>query len=275
MFVRVRVSVFLAATAVVAMASAGAAFAAFSVSSAPAGVAQAPQPALAPVTVADPSDIYVPITPCRIVDTRESGAGGKFAANETRTYRVGGTSGFPGQGGKSGGCGIPLNATAIAANLTANAPVGNGYVRAWPSAIATEPAATVLTYVTGPGGISGATLSITPGVATSLKVRNHTGTTHLTIDVTGYYIQPIHARVTNAGALDWATNRVTSSSKLADGIFQVNVDRDLTGCSATASAHGGSPLFTSTAVTGSAVIVYVWTTGGASTNAYFYLDVSC
>ena len=46
-------------------------------------------------------DLYTPITPCRIVDTRK--AGGAIGA-ETRTYYVAGTFGFAPAGGTSGGC---------------------------------------------------------------------------------------------------------------------------------------------------------------------------
>jgi hypothetical protein len=36
--------------------------------------------------------VYTPITPCRIVDTRNAGAGGAFAAAETRTYTYAGSA---------------------------------------------------------------------------------------------------------------------------------------------------------------------------------------
>lgn len=221
---------------------------------------------------AQTNTIYVSVAPCRIVDTRV--AGGKLATNTTRNFAVSGTTGFPAQGGTSGGCGIPASATAISASIIAVNPAGNGHLDAWAVGTA-QPTASILNFQKGQNNNTGAIIPIKPNANPALSIHAGSGPLDVVIDITGYYAPQIHARVTNAGALDWATSRIVSSSKLQDGVFQVNVDRDLTGCSATASAHGGSPLLTSTAITGSVVIVYVWTTSGTATNAYFYLDVSC
>src|SRR4051794_9493276 len=61
--------------------------------------------------VGDPASdlLFVPVTPCRVIDTRL--AGGKVNANEVRSYRIAGTTGFEAQGGHAGGCGIPLGAS--------------------------------------------------------------------------------------------------------------------------------------------------------------------
>ena len=64
-------------------------------------------------------------TPCRIVDTRA--AGGAIALNTVRKFRVRGTSGFPSQGGKSGGCSIPASAGAILATISLSSETGNGF----------------------------------------------------------------------------------------------------------------------------------------------------
>jgi len=86
---------------------------------------------------------YVPVTPCRAVDTRR--AGGPIAAGAARTFNISGTSAFPQQGGPAGGCGVPFAATAVQATFTAITTSGNGYLRAWPVG-ATEPSTTVLNY---------------------------------------------------------------------------------------------------------------------------------
>ena len=84
---------------------------------------------------------YVAVTPCRIIDTR-NGAGVNntpFSALQTRTFSVGGTTGFTAQGGKSGGCGIPVGAVGVAATLTAAEPnpdSSNGGFHACPTASA-------------------------------------------------------------------------------------------------------------------------------------------
>src|SRR5689334_11700721 len=46
--------------------------------------------------------IFVPVPPCRIIDTRL--AGGPIAANSTRSFKVNGVDAFQAQGGKDGGC---------------------------------------------------------------------------------------------------------------------------------------------------------------------------
>src|SRR5436305_7260753 len=52
-------------------------------------------------TLGDPQSdlIFVPVAPCRIIDTRL--AGGAIGANATRAFLVTGTTGFEAQGGKS------------------------------------------------------------------------------------------------------------------------------------------------------------------------------
>ena len=58
--------------------------------------------------------IYTPVAPCRIIDTRVSGAGGPIPGNGTRDFVVVGATGFASQGGNPAGCG------SIAAGGTAN-----------------------------------------------------------------------------------------------------------------------------------------------------------
>jgi len=74
--------------------------------------------------------IYTPIAPCRIIDTREPGAGGPIPGNGTRDFVVVGTTGFESQGGHSGGCGIPEDATSVMINFIAVASATSGHLRA-------------------------------------------------------------------------------------------------------------------------------------------------
>jgi len=218
-----------------------------------------------------PQDLYVPVQPCRVVDTRK--AVGPIGNEAARSYYVSGTSGHSAQGGKSGGCGVPVGAVGVTATLTAVTPTHGGFLRAW-AAGGTEPGATLLNY-SDDSTSTGTSVQVRSGFGKDLAVKNYGGPTHLVIDVTGYYIPQIHARVTNAGVLDWSTSPVLSASRLQAGVFVVTVDRNLTGCAATASAHGGSPIFTSTGIIGSTVIVYLWHHNGTPTDGYFYLDVAC
>ena len=60
--------------------------------------------------------VYTPVAPCRIIDTREPGAGGAIPGNGTRDFMVTGATGFESQGGHTGGCGIPEDATSVMIN---------------------------------------------------------------------------------------------------------------------------------------------------------------
>jgi hypothetical protein len=138
--------------------------------------------------------LYVPITPCRVIDTRL--AGGKVNAGEVRDYRIAGTAGFDAQGGKSGGCGIPIGAStplaaAVMLNFVAVQPEGSGDLRSWPFGD-TVPLAAVLTYDNlGPffSISNGIVVPITgiSSVAADLSVRADFNRTHLVVDVTGYF----------------------------------------------------------------------------------------
>lgn len=139
---------------------------------------------------------FQPIEPCRIVDTRNAGAAGqvgRLSANEARIYDVDGVRGalfFLDQGGQ--GCSIPGTATAAELTFTAVTPSGTGFMRAWPASQGSGAAgATVLNYAAGVAPTNSVAIAIDFalwGVASGeLGVRNYSGTTHLVIDVTGYY----------------------------------------------------------------------------------------
>jgi hypothetical protein len=133
----------------------------------------------------DDGTMFVPLTPCRVVDTRVTG--GAFADREIRAYEVAGSgSAFAAQGGKAGGCGIPAEATAVEASVSAVSPSGPGFFRAYP-ADQPMPTATFLNFaasqdITNTGAIALATTG-----TTDLKARNFGGTSQYVIDVQGYY----------------------------------------------------------------------------------------
>jgi len=61
---------------------------------------------------------------------------------------VTGATGFEAQGGHSGGCGIPEDATSVMINFIAVAPATSGHLRAWPYG-GTKPNASIVNF--GPG----------------------------------------------------------------------------------------------------------------------------
>jgi len=158
--------------------------------------------ALATRTVASPtlgdsySDLlFVPLTPCRVFDTRQGSAGGPLAAGEIRGFVINGSSGFVTQGGNSGGCGVPAGAvppqaTAVVLNLIAVSPAGPGDLRAW-AYDQPEPLASVLNYASVPG-LNIANGVIVPVAGTGLvpddiKLHAEVSGTHVVADVTGYF----------------------------------------------------------------------------------------
>jgi hypothetical protein len=92
--------------------------------------------------------VFVPLTPCKVIDTRVPGAGGPLAAGKPRSFVLRGPrrnyqdpAPLPNQGGKTTGCGIPdltggggnrenaAKAVAITVELDASARE----VKAWPA----------------------------------------------------------------------------------------------------------------------------------------------
>ena len=140
--------------------------------------------------------LFVPVTPCRIIDPR-LGSGGKLLPGGVRDFQVAGITQFPPQGGKEGGCGIPDNATQVAAavmmNFFAVTPSGSGTIRAWPYGDPVPLAAAIVYDNLGPffSITNGLIVPIVGGdaVPANMQVRADFNATHLAVDVTGYFIR--------------------------------------------------------------------------------------
>lgn len=137
------------------------------------------------------ASVYVPITPCRIGDTRRwpDGGGGTFKnpfggnglqgqdgetmgfwgwAGPFCEFDDGSPSGNPlpvGErcyesfGGSATTCGIPSNATAVHVNFSVTSPQGKGYLRVWPYGVE-EPGATLFAWNPGFSQTNAGTISI-------------------------------------------------------------------------------------------------------------------
>jgi len=135
---------------------------------------------------------YTPVPPCRIVDTRIGG--GALVPGTPRSFVVvGTTAAFPAQGGKAGGCGIPVGAGAVEMNFVAVNPSGPGYFRAspWsatptPSTFATLNFAPVMSALAN-GIAQPICNSATDTCTADLIVEAKPSSAHLVIDVVGYY----------------------------------------------------------------------------------------
>ena len=175
---------------------------------------------------------YTSITPCRIVDTRAAGAGGAFAAGQTRTFQVAGTGpGFAAQGGATGGCAIPDTTTAVEATVTAVGPNGAGFSRTYPSGTAL-PNATFLNFSPDQSIGNTGTIPLSPtAAATDLNVAVFGAGTHVVIDVQGYF------------TADGASPVVVSTTTLPTGAQG-------SGYTATLAATGGAAPYSWTLASG-------------------------
>lgn len=139
--------------------------------------------------------LFVPVTPCRAVDTRQSTAG-RLAAGEIRSFDVLGDGNFVGQGGPSGGCGLPgfqsgeRRIRAVIINLVAVEPAGPGHLKAW-AADSQPPTTSVVNYLGAPdpGNVANEIMlgvRQDPSVSGDIKVQAAVSSVHLVADVVGY-----------------------------------------------------------------------------------------
>jgi hypothetical protein len=134
---------------------------------------------------ADPAGaVFVPVTPCRVVDTRSSAP---VPAGGTQTFQVAG-SGLSAQGGADTGCGVPAAATAVEVSVTTPAPPGTGFLRAWP-ADAPPPNATMVNFSGGQGTTNTGAVRLSTAVGDAdLTVGAFTSATHVIVDVQGFFV---------------------------------------------------------------------------------------
>ena len=116
--------------------------------------------------------------PTRVVDTRKGlgTAAGPIAAGADRTIRLAGRGGVPATG-----------VTAVVANLTVTDTTAASHLTAWPTN-QPRPDASNLNWPAGDTRANLAVLPLSPDG--DITVTNNTGTTHLLIDVVGWYDTP-------------------------------------------------------------------------------------
>lgn len=227
--------------------------------------------------VGSPSEsVFVPINPCRIVNTQNPA--GKLQVDQIRQYRMHGDT--RSQGGAAA-CGIPRTATALELTATAVAPEGSGYLRVYPAGVGT-PNATFLNYGAGQNIGNTGTVAVQPGAGVNLQVKAYGARTHVVIDVNGYYVKGLQAAVNADGTVSRA-NGLVQSVREATGIYRVDFDRNIRGCSYSATIGNTE---SGTAAMGDIVVapnnlnvngVFIATRNadGTPVNRPFHLIVSC
>jgi hypothetical protein len=127
-------------------------------------------PTVDPVPLAEDLTFVPLTTPQRVLDTRATGQslgpGGRIDVQV------------------AGAAGIPADAKAVALNVTAVGSSAITFVRAWPAGART-PDASVLN--TDPTRTTGAGVMVGVGGEGKVSLSNNAGTTHLVVDVFGYY----------------------------------------------------------------------------------------
>jgi len=123
---------------------------------------------------------FVPITPCRLIDTRATSPVGPrstpITAGESLTVQV---------TGSNGQCVIPSTATAIVINVTAVGPSAAGYIALYPADVAL-PNASNLNFTANQNPTPNlVTVSLATGGA--IKIFNESGTVNVLGDIAGYY----------------------------------------------------------------------------------------
>jgi hypothetical protein len=121
---------------------------------------------------------YFPLTPCRVVDTRQPAHAPALAYLSTRTFTV------------QGVCGVPSGAKAVTVNVTVAQPTASGYLRVYPSDIP-RPLISTINFAGGETALANGAIvplaTTTPDLAVFTYFVASGNTTHFILDVTGYF----------------------------------------------------------------------------------------
>ena len=159
---------------------------------------------------------FVPIAPCRIIDTRVSG--GILTAGGTSNFDVADVTSYAFQGGDASNCnglGAAGSFAAVAINFTVVSPTAGGYITAYPFN-GVRPLAATMVYAAGEvlSNLSIVRLDQT-SAAYEMSIYSW-ATTHLVADVVGYFIAP------QATPLD-CVETFTSQSRAAGLTFNFQI----------------------------------------------------
>ena len=131
--------------------------------------------------------LFTPVTPCRIVDTRN--AGGMIGAYSGRDFYVYGSAAtISAQGGNAAGCPTPLGEPLAAhINMVAVNPTGKGNLQAFPKGAGPGAGMTVNYNTIDTNLANAGTVKTSSGTGTDITVYSGVSSAHTVIDVLGYY----------------------------------------------------------------------------------------
>jgi hypothetical protein len=124
-----------------------------------------------------PASSFYTVTPCRLVDTRDTPGpfgGPALQSGASRTFVL------------AARCGIPATASALAANVAVTEASSTGFLTIYPADEA-RPLTSNINFVAGKTLSNNATLKLGPDGDVTVYCGQGGGTAHAIIDVTGYY----------------------------------------------------------------------------------------
>ncbi len=120
---------------------------------------------------------FFTLEPCRLADTRLPDgplAGPALVAGAERVFTL------------VGNCAVPETAKAVSANVTVTAATGPGHLLLYPGGT-TRPRVSTINYRPGQTRASNGIVTLGPGGDVTVYCGQASGTTHLVLDVTGYF----------------------------------------------------------------------------------------
>jgi flagellar basal body rod protein FlgC len=183
--------------------------------------------------------LYSAVSPCRIVDTRNTSAG-IIGASTQRDFSVHGSSGtISAQGGNPYGCFSPLaEPYAAHINIVAVNPTGKGNLQAFPLGAGAGTGLSVNYNTIDTNLANAGTVKAITGTGPDVTVASNFSSAHTVIDVLGYYYPAgdlLYTPVTPC--------RIVDTRKTSAGIIDASTQRNFRvfGSAFAISAQGGNP----------------------------------
>jgi PKD repeat protein len=132
------------------------------------------------IQVIPEGDFYT-VPPCRLLDTRTAQDGSVPLQNGNgRALDVAAVT----------QCGVSPLATAVAINVTITQPTGTGYLQVYPADLAQPPNTSTVNFIPGMTRANNALIKLSSDGKIKLRpVISGTGTTHVIVDVAGFFIE--------------------------------------------------------------------------------------
>jgi hypothetical protein len=198
--------------------------------------------AFAQIGTIDKDLVFTPVTPCRIMDTRNSGTNsGLLLAGTTRTFNgISLSVNFPNQGGSSPSCGIPFinEVAALVLNFTVVTPDTGGYITAFP-ADATQPTAATVNFTAGSVVGNNATLKLAQNGSGQFKIYS-TSNVHVVGDVVGYYAKPVATALECIDTVSLGTTALAASGTVSISSSACTTGYTMTGGSCVGGTFGAN-----------------------------------